>query len=120
MTTDLTLIVTAHNETVVSGPTMRAADIAVEVARARGFGLRTMIALDAATPETSRYFHQPIFDHGERRVLHEGDPALSSSPPTSASGPHVAMLTILPGCEPPPVVSGGARAPRPSIGSSPR
>ena len=27
MTTDLTLIVTAHNETVVSGPTMRAADM---------------------------------------------------------------------------------------------
>jgi len=73
MTTDLTLIVTAHNETVVSGPTMRAADIAVEVARARGFGVRTIIALDAATPETSLFFHQPIFDHWERRVLHEGD-----------------------------------------------
>ena len=36
MSTDLTLVVTAHDETAVCGPTMRSADLAVEAARARG------------------------------------------------------------------------------------
>jgi glycosyltransferase involved in cell wall biosynthesis len=71
MSTDLTVVVTAHDETAVCGPTMRAADLAVEAARARGFGVQTIIGLDAPTEETSAYFHQPHFDHWERRVLHE-------------------------------------------------
>ncbi|MEP9381162.1 glycosyltransferase family A protein [Nocardioides sp. KR10-350] len=71
--TDLTLIVTAHNETVVCGPTMRAADLAVDAARARGFTVEPIIALDAATEATTAYFHQPRFDHWERRIMQEGD-----------------------------------------------
>jgi hypothetical protein len=73
MSTDLTLVVTAHNETAVCGPTMRSADLAVEVARARGYTVQTIIGLDAPTDATSAYFHQPCFDHWERRVLHERD-----------------------------------------------
>ncbi|HET7193891.1 MAG TPA: glycosyltransferase family A protein [Nocardioides sp.] len=73
MSTDLSLIVTAHDETAVCGPTMRAADLAVEAARARGFSVQTIIGLDAATEETSAYFHQSRFDHWERRILDEGD-----------------------------------------------
>jgi hypothetical protein len=73
MSTDLTLIVTAHDETAVCGPTMRAADLAVEAARRRGFTVQPIIGLDAATEDTSAYFMQPHFDHWERRVLHEGD-----------------------------------------------
>jgi hypothetical protein len=71
--TDLTLVVTAHDETVVAGPTMRSADLAVEAARARGYGVQQIIALDRATPATTTYFRQPRFDHWERRVMHEGD-----------------------------------------------
>ena len=73
MTTDLTLIVTAHDETAVCGPTMRAADLAVEAARAHGHSVQTIIGLDAATEATTAYFGQPRFDHWERRSLHEGD-----------------------------------------------
>ncbi len=73
MTQDLTLILTAHNETAVCGPTMRSADIAVETARSKGLSVRTLIGLDAATPETTAYFHQPRFDHWERRILNERD-----------------------------------------------
>jgi hypothetical protein len=73
MSTDLTLIVTAHDETAVCGPTMRSADLAVEAARARGFTVQPIIGLDAATEATSAYFMQPHFDHWERRVLQEGD-----------------------------------------------
>lgn len=71
--TDLTLVVTAHDESVVSGPTMRSADLAVEAARARGFTVQQIIALDAATEATTAYFHQARFDHWERRIMHEGD-----------------------------------------------
>lgn len=71
--TDLTLIVTAHDETLVSGPTMRSADLAVAAARARGYTVQQVIALDAATEETTAYFHQPRFDHWERRTMTEGD-----------------------------------------------
>jgi hypothetical protein len=71
--TDLTLIVTAHDETVVSGPTMHSADLAVEAAREQGYSVQPIIALDAATEETTAYFHQPRFDHWERRIMHEGD-----------------------------------------------
>jgi hypothetical protein len=71
--TDLTLIVTAHDETVVSGPTMRSADLAVAAALGRGYTVQRIIALDAAAAATTAYFHQPRFDHWERRVMHEGD-----------------------------------------------
>ena len=71
--TDLTVIVTAHDETVVSGPTMKAADLAVDEARARGYTVQPIIGLDAATPETTAYFTQPAFEHWEHRVFHEGD-----------------------------------------------
>jgi Glycosyl transferase family 2 len=73
MSTDLTLIVTAHDETAVSGPTMRAADLAVEMARERGYTVQPIIGLDNATEASTAYFHQPHFDHWERRTLYEGD-----------------------------------------------
>jgi glycosyltransferase involved in cell wall biosynthesis len=71
--TDLTLIVQAHNETVVAGPTMRSADLAVASARERGYTVQTIIALDRATPATAAYFNQPRYDHWERLILDEGD-----------------------------------------------
>jgi hypothetical protein len=71
--TDLTLIVTAHDETMVAGPTMRSADLAVAAARASGYSVQPIIALDAATEATTSYFAQQRFDHWERRVMDERD-----------------------------------------------
>lgn len=71
--TDLTLIVTAHSETLVCGPTMTSADAAVAAARAVGYSVQTVIALDRATEATTAYFHQPDFDHWERWTMDEGD-----------------------------------------------
>lgn len=71
MTTDLTVVVTAHDETAVCGPTMRAADLAVAAARAHGYTVQTILGLDTPTEETSAYFSQPHFDHWDRRVLQE-------------------------------------------------
>jgi hypothetical protein len=71
--TDLTLIVTAHDETVVSGPTMRSADLAVAAAREAGLTVQPIIVLDRATAGTTAYFTQPRFDGWETRVFDEGD-----------------------------------------------
>src|SRR4029450_11739749 len=64
---------TAHDETVGSGPTVRSADLAVAEARERSYTVETIVVLDSATPATSDYFHQARFDHWERWDLDEGD-----------------------------------------------
>ncbi|WP_183093438.1 glycosyltransferase [Nocardioides stalactiti] len=71
--TDLSVVVTAHSETVVCGPTMRSADLAVAAARDRGYSVETIIALDGATEETKAYFAQSRFDHWQRWEFAEGD-----------------------------------------------
>ncbi len=73
MSVDLAMVVTAHDETAVSGPTMRSADRAVAAAREAGYVVRPVLALDAATEATAAYFGQACFDHWERRVFDEGD-----------------------------------------------
>jgi glycosyltransferase involved in cell wall biosynthesis len=73
VSTDLTLVVTAHNETSVCGPTMRSADLAVAAARAAGITVQTVIGLDSATDATTTYFRQPRFDHWERWEYDERD-----------------------------------------------
>jgi glycosyltransferase involved in cell wall biosynthesis len=73
VTTDLTLVVTAHNETAVCGPTMRSADLAVDAARASGLTVQTVVGLDRATDATTSYFRHPRFDHWERWEYDEGD-----------------------------------------------
>jgi glycosyltransferase involved in cell wall biosynthesis len=91
--TDLTLVVTAHNETVVAGPTMRSADLAVEAARGRGFTVEQIIALDKATEATTAYFSQPRFDHWQRRILHEGDLGLARNAVVpDTEGDYIAFL----------------------------
>ncbi|MEP3948238.1 glycosyltransferase [Ascidiaceihabitans sp.] len=70
---DLSVVVTAHSETFVCGPTMRAADASIDAARAAGFSVQAIIALDNATPQTAAYFNQAAFDHWDRVVLTQGD-----------------------------------------------
>ncbi len=73
MTVDLTLVVTAHDETAVAGPTMESAERAVAAARARGYTVQPIIGLDAPTSATSDYFHQPVFAGWEIREFDERD-----------------------------------------------
>ena len=90
---DLTLIVTVHDETLVSGPTMRSADLAVAAAREAGFTVQTIVALDRATEATTTYFHQPAFDHWERRTMHEGDLGrVRNALVPEVDGRHIAFL----------------------------
>lgn len=70
---DLSVIVTAHDETVVCGPTMRSADMAIARARSAGFSVEAITALDRATPACRAYFHQDRFDHWTRLDVDQGD-----------------------------------------------
>lgn len=91
--TDLSLIVTVHSETVVSGPTMRSADLAVAEARAEGYEIETIIALDRPTKGTSAYFHASRFDHWQRWPLDEGDLGLVRNASIQrAEGRYIAFL----------------------------
>lgn len=72
-TPDLSVILTAHDETLVSGPTVQAADAAIAAARAAGFTVEPMIVLDNATPDCAAWFKQPALDHWTRIDLQEGD-----------------------------------------------
>jgi glycosyl transferase family 2 len=90
---DLTVVVTAHDETVLCGPTMRSADLAVAEARGRGYAVETIVALDNATPATSDYFHQPRFDHWERWEMREGDLGrVRNAIVPQTKGRHIAFL----------------------------
>ena len=60
---DLSVVVTVHSETIVGGPTMRAADASIDAAIAAGFNVERIIALDNATPQTTAYFTQDAFSH---------------------------------------------------------
>lgn len=56
---DLSLVVTAHDETVVGGPAMRAAEAAIEAAECGGIAVERFIALDAATESCRAFYAQP-------------------------------------------------------------
>jgi hypothetical protein len=91
--TDLTLIVTAHDETVVCGPTMRAAEQAVAVARVAGWTVQQVIALDNATPATTAYFLQSRFAQWEHWEMQETDGArLHNNLVQRADGRSIAYL----------------------------
>jgi hypothetical protein len=59
---DITVAVTAHSETVVAGPTMRSAELAIRAAEADGFRVERLIGLDAASELCAGFFTQPAFD----------------------------------------------------------
>jgi hypothetical protein len=70
---DVSVVATVHDETIVCGPTMDAAEAAVAAARRAGHTVQTVIALDRPTEATTEYFAQPAFDHWERWEMDEGD-----------------------------------------------
>ncbi|MCK0168419.1 glycosyltransferase [Jannaschia sp. S6380] len=73
MTVDLSVILTAHDETLVAGPTLRAVEDAVAVARAAGLTVETILVLDAATPDTADYFAELPLEGWDRLTLTAGD-----------------------------------------------
>ncbi|MEO1102115.1 MAG: glycosyltransferase [Pseudomonadota bacterium] len=70
---DISVVLTAHNETTVAGPTMRSAEAAIDRAQREGLSVEAFIALDAPTEACHDYFTQAVFDGWQRIVLDERD-----------------------------------------------
>lgn len=70
---DVTLAITAHDETVVAGPSMESAERACLMAEAEGFTVERVIALDAPTPDCREFFRQPAFSNWTVEELAEAD-----------------------------------------------
>ncbi|KIC25981.1 MULTISPECIES: glycosyltransferase [unclassified Leisingera] len=70
---DLSVILTAHDETLVCGPTIRAADDAIRAAEAKGYSVERLVALDNATEETCQWFSQPQLLNWRKISFEEGD-----------------------------------------------
>lgn len=53
---DITLAITAHSESIVAGPTLASAEVAVEAVRAKGLMVEKVVGLDNASDECREYF----------------------------------------------------------------
>ncbi|PSL17560.1 glycosyltransferase [Shimia abyssi] len=90
---DLSVILTAHDETLVSGPTLQAADASISCAEAAGISVERIIALDAATAATRAWFSNSTCNPWRRVELNEGDLGMARNTiiPQTA-GRHIAFL----------------------------
>lgn len=77
MGVDLTVVVTAHSESIVAGPTMRSAEAAVGVAESAGFRVERLIGLDAASERCRAFFTQPAMSRWFSVALDERDLGLA-------------------------------------------
>lgn len=90
---DLTVIITAHSETVVSGPSMRSAIDACARAEADGYAVERIIGLDTSTAACRAYFMQPAFDDWKRIEVHERDAGRTRNATIAqAKGRFIALL----------------------------
>lgn len=70
---DISVFLTAHNETVVAGPTIHSLQSAIAYAREAGHSVETFIGLDSVTDATKQYFSQPDFSDWEKVELEQRD-----------------------------------------------
>ena len=90
---DLTVALTMHGETVVTGPTLRAGEAAIAAAQAAGHRVERIIGLDRPTPETLAYVDQPAFAGWRKELLDCGDLGLARNGLAKlASAPVLAWL----------------------------
>ncbi|MGD1923098.1 MAG: glycosyltransferase family A protein [Paracoccaceae bacterium] len=58
---DISVIVTLHSETVMAGPTIRSADLAIAAAESAGLSVERLFGFDNPTPETVAFFDREEF-----------------------------------------------------------
>lgn len=74
---DITVALTAHSETVVSGPTMRSVENAIRAAEAVGYRVERLIGLDAPSSECRLFFTQPAFANWTIKEFDFANPSLN-------------------------------------------
>lgn len=70
---DLTVALTVHAETVVSGPTLRSTEDAIAAAEAAGATVERLIGLDRASDDAVAFMDQPALHHWRKVSLDAGD-----------------------------------------------
>ena len=63
---DISVIVTAHTETVLAGPTIHSAENAINQVESAGYKVERLIGLDAPSSDCRTYFSQPKFEYWNR------------------------------------------------------
>ncbi len=70
----LTVAITAHDETLVAGPSVRSAELAIAAAEQAGFTVERLIGLDKPTDACRRFFAQPAYSAWRVVEYAFGDP----------------------------------------------
>lgn len=90
---DITVAVTAHSETVVAGPPMRSAEMAIQAAEAAGFRVERLIGLDSPSDNCRAFFSQPAYKDWKAVELNVRDLGLARNRLTEiATGRWIAFL----------------------------
>ena len=74
---DLTVALTVHSETVVTGPTLRSTEAAIALAEAAGHRVERLMGLDRPTPGAEAFVAQPALDQWRKVPLDCGDLGLA-------------------------------------------
>jgi hypothetical protein len=92
--TDLTVVVAVHDGTTACGPTLRAVDRAVAVARAEGHDVEPVLLLADPPAAARAHVEQPRYDHWVR--VDRAGPVATAVTGLAAecSGRHVAVLGV--------------------------
>lgn len=90
---DISVILTAHSESVVSGRTLSTAEKSIRQAQDAGLTIEKIIVLDNPTEETAQYFNAIPFDGWRIEQVDERDPGLTRNAGVNlASGTYIAFL----------------------------
>jgi hypothetical protein len=71
---DLTVSITAHNETLVAGPSLLSVEAAIRAAEQAGFRVERLIGLDNPTPGATAYFRREALSRWRVEEFSFGDP----------------------------------------------
>lgn len=74
---DISVVLTAHSEGVVSGPTLHSAEVAITQAEKHGFRVERIIGLDCPTALCRAYFSQPALTHWRHVEIDKRDLGLA-------------------------------------------
>lgn len=90
---DITVALTAHAETLVSGPTILSAEAAIANAQDKGFTVERLIGFDTPTDECALYFEQPVFKNWRKLAFDFRDQGRTRNAlAEAASGRWIAFL----------------------------
>ncbi len=86
MTYDVSVILTAHSESVVCGRTIRSAEVSIAAAQAAGLSVERLIVLDSPKDETRAYFEALPLPGWRIETVAERDPGLTRNRGVELSG----------------------------------